>query len=72
MGRLDPSDCKFSEEAPFFLGQRDANGRKHSHDIQHENVQEALFVFVLHTGLVMTIIVCFVSVDQNLDHHMLK
>ena len=19
MGRLDPSDCKFSEEAPFFL-----------------------------------------------------
>lgn len=34
--------------------------------------QGAFFVFVLHTGLVITIIVCFVSIDQNLDDHMLK
>lgn len=43
MGRLDPSDCKFSEKALVFLGQRDANGRKHSNDIQH--APRGLFCF---------------------------
>lgn len=72
MGRLGPSDCKCSEKALVFLGQRVTNGREHRNDIQHANGQEAFFVLVLHIGLVMTIIVCFVSISQNLDDHMLK
>uniref|UniRef100_A0A453E7E9 Uncharacterized protein n=1 Tax=Aegilops tauschii subsp. strangulata TaxID=200361 RepID=A0A453E7E9_AEGTS len=45
MGRLDPSDCKFSENVPVFLGHRDANVRKHS--VMHTSCQRprGLFCF---------------------------